>query len=53
MTAETQKEIRVLIVDDSAFMRKVLESTLLTGENRCESWAKQKMDAKRCAWRKR
>lgn len=31
MTAETHKEIRVLIVDDSAFMRKVLE-TILTGD---------------------
>jgi two-component system chemotaxis response regulator CheB len=33
MVTETHKEIRVLIVDDSAFMRKVLESILVTDEN--------------------
>jgi two-component system chemotaxis response regulator CheB len=33
MATETHKEIRVLIVDDSAFMRKVLESILVTDEN--------------------
>jgi two-component system chemotaxis response regulator CheB len=31
--ATTNKEIRVLIVDDSAFMRKVLETILITDEN--------------------
>ncbi|MEQ1353030.1 MAG: chemotaxis response regulator protein-glutamate methylesterase [Candidatus Acidiferrum sp.] len=33
MAAETHKEIRVLIVDDSAFMRKVLETILVTDEH--------------------
>jgi len=33
MTANTLKKIRVLIVDDSAFMRKVLETILITDEN--------------------
>ena len=33
MSAATLKKIRVLIVDDSAFMRKVLETILLTDEN--------------------
>ncbi len=33
MATETHKEIRVLIVDDSAFMRKVLETILITDEN--------------------
>ena len=33
MSATTLKKIRVLIVDDSAFMRKVLETILLTDEN--------------------
>jgi two-component system chemotaxis response regulator CheB len=33
MVATTLKKIRVLIVDDSAFMRKVLETILVTDEN--------------------
>jgi two-component system chemotaxis response regulator CheB len=33
MAAETLKKVRVLIVDDSAFMRKVLETILVTDEN--------------------
>ncbi|HTG30664.1 MAG TPA: chemotaxis response regulator protein-glutamate methylesterase [Methylomirabilota bacterium] len=33
MVANTLKKIRVLIVDDSAFMRKVLETILITDEN--------------------
>ena len=33
MATDTHKEIRVLIVDDSAFMRKVLETILVTDEN--------------------
>ena len=33
MAATTLKKIRVLIVDDSAFMRKVLETILVTDEN--------------------
>ena len=33
MVATTLKKIRVLIVDDSAFMRKVLETILITDEN--------------------
>src|ERR1700688_141483 len=33
MVANTLKKIRVLIVDDSAFMRKVLETILVTDEN--------------------
>jgi two-component system chemotaxis response regulator CheB len=33
MAATTLKKIRVLIVDDSAFMRKVLETILITDEN--------------------
>jgi len=33
MAASTLKKIRVLIVDDSAFMRKVLETILITDEN--------------------
>lgn len=33
MAANTLKKIRVLIVDDSAFMRKVLETILITDEN--------------------
>jgi two-component system chemotaxis response regulator CheB len=33
MSANTLKKIRVLIVDDSAFMRKVLETILVTDEN--------------------
>jgi two-component system chemotaxis response regulator CheB len=33
MATDTHKEIRVLIVDDSAFMRKVLETILITDEN--------------------
>jgi len=33
MVANTVKKIRVLIVDDSAFMRKVLETILITDEN--------------------
>ena len=33
MGANTLKKIRVLIVDDSAFMRKVLETILVTDEN--------------------
>ncbi|MDQ1408326.1 MAG: two-component system, chemotaxis family, protein-glutamate methylesterase/glutaminase [Acidobacteriaceae bacterium] len=33
MTANALKKIRVLIVDDSAFMRKVLETILITDEN--------------------
>jgi len=33
MVPETHKEIRVLIVDDSAFMRKVLETILTADEN--------------------
>ena len=33
MATDTQKEIRVLIVDDSAFMRKVLETILITDEH--------------------
>ena len=33
MVANTPKKIRVLIVDDSAFMRKVLETILITDEN--------------------
>ncbi len=33
MVAATLKKIRVLIVDDSAFMRKVLETILVTDEN--------------------
>jgi two-component system chemotaxis response regulator CheB len=33
MSAATLKKIRVLIVDDSAFMRKVLETILVTDEN--------------------
>ena len=33
MTPNTLKKIRVLIVDDSAFMRKVLETILVTDEN--------------------
>jgi two-component system chemotaxis response regulator CheB len=33
MIATTIKKIRVLIVDDSAFMRKVLETILITDEN--------------------
>jgi two-component system chemotaxis response regulator CheB len=32
MVPDTHKEIRVLIVDDSAFMRKVLETILITDE---------------------
>ena len=33
MATDTLKKIRVLIVDDSAFMRKVLETILITDEN--------------------
>jgi two-component system chemotaxis response regulator CheB len=33
MATDTHKGIRVLIVDDSAFMRKVLETILVTDEN--------------------
>jgi two-component system chemotaxis response regulator CheB len=33
MVANTLKKIRVLIVDDSAFIRKVLETILITDEN--------------------
>jgi two-component system, chemotaxis family, protein-glutamate methylesterase/glutaminase len=33
MVTDAQKEIRVLIVDDSAFMRKVLETILVTDEH--------------------
>jgi two-component system chemotaxis response regulator CheB len=33
MAASSLKKIRVLIVDDSAFMRKVLETILITDEN--------------------
>src|SRR3981081_3637496 len=33
MVATALKKIRVLIVDDSAFMRKVLETILVTDEN--------------------
>jgi two-component system chemotaxis response regulator CheB len=33
MVANTLRKIRVLIVDDSAFMRKVLETILITDEN--------------------
>src|SRR5882757_3794607 len=33
MATDTHKGIRVLIVDDSAFMRKVLETILITDEN--------------------
>jgi two-component system chemotaxis response regulator CheB len=33
MSSNTLKKIRVLIVDDSAFMRKVLETILVTDEN--------------------
>jgi two-component system chemotaxis response regulator CheB len=33
MVANTLKKIRVLIVDDSAFMRKALETILITDEN--------------------
>src|ERR1700719_1711154 len=33
MATNTLKKIRVLIVDDSAFMRKVLETILITDEN--------------------
>jgi len=33
MAADTLKKVRVLIVDDSAFMRKVLETILVTDEN--------------------
>ncbi len=33
MAPETNKEIRVLIVDDSTFMRKVLETILVADEN--------------------
>lgn len=50
MTTETHKEIRVLIVDDSAFMRKVLETILVTDENvRVVGHAKDGRDAVRLA----
>lgn len=50
MASETQKEIRVLIVDDSAFMRKVLESILVTGDNvRVVGHAKDGREAVRLA----
>lgn len=50
MAAEIQKEIRVLIVDDSAFMRKVLESILVSAENvRVVGHAKDGREAVRLA----
>ncbi len=50
MTTETHKEIRVLIVDDSAFMRKVLETILVTDESvRVVGHAKDGREAVRLA----
>jgi two-component system, chemotaxis family, protein-glutamate methylesterase/glutaminase len=50
MATETHKEIRVLIVDDSAFMRKVLETILVTDENvRVVGHAKDGREAVRLA----
>jgi two-component system chemotaxis response regulator CheB len=50
MAAETHKEIRVLIVDDSAFMRKVLETILVSDENvRVVGHAKDGREALRLA----
>jgi two-component system chemotaxis response regulator CheB len=50
MATETPKEIRVLIVDDSAFMRKVLETILLSDENvRVVGHAKDGREAVRLA----
>lgn len=50
MATETHKEIRVMIVDDSAFMRKVLETILVSDENvRVVGHAKDGREAVRLA----
>ena len=50
MATETHKEVRVMIVDDSAFMRKVLETILVTDENvRVVGHAKDGREAVRLA----
>jgi two-component system chemotaxis response regulator CheB len=50
MATETHKELRVMIVDDSAFMRKVLETILVSDENvRVVGHAKDGREAVRLA----